>query len=47
MYDELFEAWKKEMENSRLQSLPKDFYARLSNYVKRLREEKRMIEVFR
>ncbi len=44
MYDELFEAWKKEMENSGLQSLPKDFYARLSNYVKRLREEKRMID---
>lgn len=44
MYDELFEAWKKEMKSSELQSLPKDFYARLSDYVKRLREEKRMID---
>lgn len=44
MYDELFEVWKKEVENPELQSLPKDFYTRLSNYVKKLNEEKRMID---
>lgn len=44
MYDELFEAWRKEMENPAIQSLPRDFYARLANYVRRIREERRMMD---
>jgi DNA replication initiation complex subunit (GINS family) len=44
MYDVLFEAWRKERENPDLQSLPKDFYAQLSDYVRRIREERRMID---
>ncbi|MBS7654792.1 MAG: hypothetical protein QXK89_07415 [Candidatus Bathyarchaeia archaeon] len=44
MYDELFEAWRKERENVDLQSLPKDFYARLADYVRRIREERRMMD---
>lgn len=44
MYDELLDAWKKEMESSGLQSLPKDFYARLADYVRRIREEKRLLD---
>ena len=44
MYDELFEAWKKEKENVGIQLLPKGFYARLAKYVKKLREERRMLD---
>lgn len=44
MYDELFEAWKRERENPTVQSLPRDFYARLADYVKRIREERRMMD---
>ncbi|MEM2939171.1 MAG: hypothetical protein QXU95_02710 [Candidatus Bathyarchaeia archaeon] len=44
MYDVLFEAWRKEKENPDLQSLPKDFYAQLSDYVGRVREERRMMD---
>jgi len=44
VYDELYEAWKKEKENAEVQPLPKDFFARLAQYVKRLREEGRMLD---
>jgi len=44
VYDELFEAWRKEKENAEVQPLPKDFFARLAQYVKRLREEGRMLD---
>lgn len=44
MYDELYEAWKKEKENIELQPLPKDFYSKLADYVKSLREESRMLD---
>lgn len=44
MYDELFEAWRREVENPALQSLPRDFYTRLADYIRRIREEKRMID---
>ncbi|MEM1515808.1 MAG: hypothetical protein QXH24_07190 [Candidatus Bathyarchaeia archaeon] len=44
MYDELFDVWKKEMENPELQILQKDFYARLADYMRRIREERRMID---
>jgi len=44
MYEELFEAWKKEKENAELQALPRDFYANLVNYMKKTREESRMID---
>ncbi|MCX8171199.1 MAG: hypothetical protein N3E47_04415 [Candidatus Bathyarchaeota archaeon] len=44
MYDELFEAWRRERENAGLQSLPKDFYVRLADYVRRIREERRMMD---
>lgn len=44
MYDDLFSAWKREMESLELQSLPKDFYARLADYVRRIREERRMMD---
>jgi len=44
MYDELFEAWRREWENPGLQSLPKDFYTRLADYMRRIREERRMMD---
>jgi len=44
MYDELLEAWSKEKVNEEIQPLPKDFYIRLTKYVKRIREEQRMLD---
>jgi len=44
MYEELFEAWKKEKENAELQALPRDFYGNLVNYMKKIREESRMLD---
>jgi len=44
MYDELFEAWRREVENPDLQKLPKDFYTRIADYVRRIREERRMMD---
>jgi DNA replication initiation complex subunit (GINS family) len=44
MYDELYEAWRKEKENAEVQPLPKGFFDKLTQYVKRLREEGRMLD---
>lgn len=44
MYNELYEAWKREKENSGLQTLPRDFYSRLTDYVRSLKEESRMLD---
>jgi DNA replication factor GINS len=44
LYNELYEAWRHEKDSSELQPLPKDFYVRLAEYVKRIREEGRMLD---
>ncbi|MGQ9460010.1 MAG: DNA replication complex subunit Gins51 [Candidatus Bathyarchaeaceae archaeon] len=44
MYDELYETWKKEKESVEIQRLPRDFYAKLADYVRRIREEGRMLD---
>jgi len=44
MYNELYEAWKREKENAGIQPLPKDFYAKLAEYVRKIREESRMLD---
>lgn len=44
MYKKLHEAWKRERENIEIQKIPKDFYTKLAGYVKRIREEKRMLD---
>lgn len=44
MYDEIYEVWSREKESTELQSLPNGFYGRLVGYVKRLREEGRMLD---
>ena len=44
MYEELFEAWKKEKENTELQAVPRDFYTNLADYMKKMKEESRMLD---
>ncbi|HEX69278.1 MAG TPA: DNA replication complex GINS family protein [Candidatus Bathyarchaeota archaeon] len=44
MYKELYEAWRREKESRVLQQLPKDFYGKVADYVKRIREETRMLD---
>jgi len=44
LYNELYDAWKLEKENVELQRLSEDFYARLASYVKKIREETRMMD---
>jgi DNA replication initiation complex subunit (GINS family) len=45
MYDELYAAWRLEIENGQLGSLPSDFYARMADYLKRIKEENKTIDV--
>lgn len=44
MYDELYEAWTKERETTEIQALPKDFYVKLAGYMKKMRDESRMLD---
>ncbi|MFQ6080185.1 MAG: hypothetical protein ACE5OW_00755 [Candidatus Bathyarchaeia archaeon] len=44
MYDELYEAWREERESAEVQKLPRDFFVRLAGYVKKIREEGRMLD---
>ncbi|MBS7644115.1 DNA replication complex GINS family protein [Candidatus Bathyarchaeota archaeon] len=44
MYDELYQAWKREKENRKLQALPNEFYNAISLYIKGLTEEQRMLD---
>ncbi|PVX27467.1 MAG: hypothetical protein CW716_02145 [Candidatus Bathyarchaeum sp.] len=45
MYNELYELWKKEKENENaIQRLPKNFYAKIPDYIKKTREENRMLD---
>jgi len=44
LYNQLFEAWKKEKENVEFQPLSRGFYADLAAYIKKLREERRMLD---
>ncbi|MFQ6087101.1 MAG: hypothetical protein ACE5OV_03665 [Candidatus Bathyarchaeia archaeon] len=44
MYDELYEAWTKERETTEIQALPKDFYVKLAGYMKKMKEESRMLD---
>ncbi len=42
MYDELYAAWRLEIENDELGSLPSDFYSRVAEYMRRIKEENKM-----
>lgn len=44
MYNKLYEAWKKERENIEIQMLPRDFYGKLADYMKKMKEENRMLD---
>ncbi|MEM0357749.1 MAG: hypothetical protein QXL77_05175 [Candidatus Bathyarchaeia archaeon] len=44
MYEILLELWKNESESDELVKLPPDFYSQVAEYVKRLKEEERMID---
>ena len=44
MYDEIYEVWRKESESEDLQVLPKDFYSKLAEYIRKGREERRMLD---
>lgn len=44
MYNELYEIWKQELESAELKKLPPDFYSKIADYLKRLKEESRMLD---
>ncbi|NWF87668.1 DNA replication complex GINS family protein [Candidatus Bathyarchaeota archaeon] len=44
MYNELYYAWKRELENTELQKLSSDFYSKIADYVMKSREESRMLD---
>lgn len=44
MYDELYAAWRIELEDSELDSLPCDFYTRLSEYLRRIKDEIELVD---
>ena len=44
MYDELYAAWRLEIEHAELGSLPSDFYTRLADYLRQIIEDKTALE---
>lgn len=44
MYNELYEVWKQELESPEFVRLPPDFYQRIAEYLRRIREESRMLD---
>ena len=44
MYNELYEIWKHELESVELVRLSPDFYSRIADYLRRLKEESRMLD---
>lgn len=44
MYSELYEIWKQELENIELEKLPPNFYSKIADYLRKLKEESRMLD---
>jgi DNA replication initiation complex subunit (GINS family) len=44
MYDELYQAWKHEVTEPTLGTLPRDFYERINSYLRKIKEENRLID---
>lgn len=44
MYNELYEAWKRELESVELGRFSPDFYSRIADYLRKLKEESRMLD---
>lgn len=40
MYNQLYEAWRKEINEAELGKLPPDFYVKIAEYLRRVKEEK-------
>ena len=44
MYNELYVAWRREIEEASLGGLPPDFYSRIADYLRRICEESKMLD---
>ncbi|MGQ9551974.1 MAG: DNA replication complex subunit Gins51 [Candidatus Bathycorpusculaceae bacterium] len=44
MYDDLYHAWRQDTESPKLGRLPPDFYVKAADYLRRLKEESRMLD---
>ena len=44
MYDELYAAWRTEITEADLGALPSDFYERIASYLRKIKEENRMLD---
>lgn len=44
MYDEFYDVWQKEKETLEIQRLPKKFYAKIASYIKKMKQENRMLD---
>ena len=44
MYNELYAAWRREIEEASLGGLPPDFYVKIADYLKRISEENKMLD---
>jgi DNA replication initiation complex subunit (GINS family) len=44
MYDELYAAWRFELENTAIGGLPSDFYDRAGDYLRRIKEETNVLD---
>ncbi len=44
MYGELYEAWRREIENPEVQPLPADFYVRVSEYMQKIKDSLKLLD---
>ncbi len=44
MYNYLYDVWKRELESNKLEKLPSDFYSRITDYLRKINEESRMLD---
>lgn len=44
MYEELYKIWEREIQKNTLEELPQDFYIKAINYLRKIKEETRMID---
>ncbi len=44
MYDELYQAWKHEVTEPTLGTLPRDFYERITSYLRKIKEENQLAD---
>jgi len=44
MYNELYAAWQREIDNPKLGGLPQDFYGKIADYLRRIKEEDKVFD---